>query len=153
MTEQNLWCLTRCSTSQKVVTARCAYFAGWSQSEEWGVWSEGDHEAIAVPVQSSGLDLVLELSGTGFVNAKCPQQLINARVNEMPVGETLFSLDQPEGLRRLRIPAEVAQRNPGGLLIDSRYANPMSPKVAGISENPRKLAFALRTLRIIDFTK
>jgi hypothetical protein len=129
--------------------------AGWSQPEAWGVWSEGDHAALAVPIKSSGSDLVLEISGSGFVNAKSPQQLINVRVNEMPVGEILFSLDQPEGLRRLRIPAEVAQRDPGGLLIDFRCDNPMSPKVAGISEDSRKLALALRTLRITDqdFTK
>ena len=86
----------------------------------WGVWSEGDHAALAVSIQSSGSDLVLELSGSGFVNAKCPQQLINVRVNEMPVGEILFSLDQPENLRRLRIPAEVDQSDPGGLLIGFR---------------------------------
>jgi hypothetical protein len=126
---------------------------GWSQQEAWGVWSEGDHAALAVPVQGSESDLVLELSGSGFVNPKCPQQLINVRVNEMPVGEILFSLDEPEGLRRLRIPAEVAKRGSGGLLIDFRCENPMSPKVAGISEDPRKLALALRTLRITDFTK
>jgi hypothetical protein len=127
--------------------------AGWSQPEEWGVWSEGDYAALAVPVQSSGSDLILELSGSGFVNAKCPQQLINVRVNEMPIGEILFTLDQPEGLRRLRIPVAAAQREPGGLLIEFRCENPMSPEVAGISEDARKLALSLRTLRITDFTK
>jgi hypothetical protein len=129
--------------------------AGWSKPEAWGVWSEGDHAALAVPINSSGSDLVLEVSGSGFVNSKCPQQLVNVRVNEMPVGEILFNVDQPEGLRRLRIPAEVAQREPGGLLIDFRCENAISPKVAGISEDPRELALALRTLRITDqdFTK
>jgi hypothetical protein len=127
--------------------------AGWSQPEAWGVWSEGYRAALAVPVRSSRSDLVLELNGSGFVNAKCPQQVIDVQVNEMPVGEVLFSLDQPEGLRRLRIPAEVAQRNLSGLLIDFRCENPMSPKVAGISGDSRKLALALRTLRIIELTK
>jgi hypothetical protein len=121
--------------------------------EAWGVWSEGDRVALAVSVQSSGSDLVLELSGSGFVNSKCPQQLIKVRVNEMPIGEILYKLDQPEGLRRLLVPAEVAQRDPGGLLIDFQCENPMLPKVAGINEDPRKLALALRTLRITSFTK
>lgn len=124
--------------------------AGWSQPEAWGVWSEGNHAALAVPIKSSGSDLVLELSGSGFVNSKCPQQRINVRVNKVLVGEIVFSLDQPEGMRRLRIPAEVAQREPDGLLIDFRCENPISPKAAGLSDDPRALALALRALRITD---
>jgi hypothetical protein len=124
--------------------------SGWSQPEAWGVWSDGDHASLLVPLKSVGSDLVLELDVSGFVTSKCPQQLINVRVNEVPVGEIFFSLDRPEGMRRLWISAEVAQREHGKLLIDFRCENPTSPKIAGISEDPRELALALRTLRITD---
>jgi hypothetical protein len=55
--------------------------------------------------------------------------------------------------RWLRIPAEVVQRDPGGLLIDLHCKNAISPKVVEISEDPRKLALCTLTITNQDFTK
>ena len=36
--------------------------SGWSHPEAWGVWSDGDHASLLVPLKSVGSDLVLETS-------------------------------------------------------------------------------------------
>jgi hypothetical protein len=123
---------------------------GWSQPEAWGVWSERAHAALAVLMNNKGSGQIMELVGSGFLGSKCPQQRINVRVNGVSVGQAVFDLDHPEDMHRLRIPAEVAQKDLGRLLIDFSCENAISPKVIGTSEDRRELALALRTLRISD---
>jgi hypothetical protein len=101
-------------------------------------------------MKTNGSRLLLELDAGAFLTSSYPKQLVKVRINKIPVAEITFTLDQPNDIRRLEIPAEAAEANPLRLLIDFWLENRISPKLPGLSGDSRELALALHTLRITD---
>jgi hypothetical protein len=123
---------------------------GWSQPEpQWGVWSEGDHASILLLLeQEPTSDILLQLEGFGFVNAKSPEQQIDVFVNSTGVGKIAYTQQNPEGSRSMRIPRNLLVGHRGLVEIRFEFKNDVSPERLGLGLDPRKLALGLKALAL-----
>jgi hypothetical protein len=121
---------------------------GWSVSEEWGMWSDGDAAAIILELPSaSQRDLDLLIEGQAFINDKHPLQEIEVAVNGHVLGILKYD-GQSASARKLRIPDSVARQRGNRLLVRFKFRDPRSPAELGISSDARKLGLGLVSMQV-----
>jgi hypothetical protein len=120
---------------------------GWSQPEQWGVWSDGSDASILLWLgQEPGSDAWLQLDAQGFVSVKCPEQQIDVSVNSTSIGQLTYSLQRPNGSQSLRVPRDLLVSRRGLIEVQFRFRSDVSPARLGLSSDSRNLALGLNAL-------
>ncbi|WDH24904.1 DUF6311 domain-containing protein [Pseudomonas chlororaphis] len=117
---------------------------GWSHSEDWGVWSDGNEAEIVVPVH----DLVKEihLKGKAFApNGKSQRVLIE--INDISLSTLNLSNLEFNSII-ITIPLDLSKKisEPGVLRLKLYFPNAFSPSDAGLSGDERKLGYGLQSI-------
>jgi hypothetical protein len=113
---------------------------GWSFSDSsmQFIWSEGDEAKIKIPVKrETEKTLTLELSA--FLPGPQSTQTVRVMANGKQLTEAHFSAQDNKKSVTFTIPGSQADEAIVSLVIQK----PVSPKEAGVSEDPRKLGVAL----------
>jgi hypothetical protein len=122
--------------------------SGWSQAEDWGVWSDGPIATMqltdTVLAGKSSAELVIE--ARGFVTQSQPTQRVRVRVNGADAGELLLGWDITS--TTLQVPAEALKSSP--LKIEMVPENPISPTTTGTSSDKRLLGVGLKSLQLSE---
>jgi hypothetical protein len=118
-------------------------WTGFSQPEPWGTWTDG---AIATLVMNPDKRLPgrITLQLQGFVEPGPVHATV--MINEKKVGQIELNKSKPAGEFSFRIPDEIPED--GSLKLDLVIAEPKSPKELGLSNDDRKLAIGLYSMRI-----
>jgi hypothetical protein len=119
---------------------------GWSQPEDWGVWTEGgiaQMEFCIDPGQKT--THMLSLEGRAFVDhQKHPAITVNALLNGRLAGTCKFTSEA--STKRLEI--FLGNADPGGRCqVRLQIAEPRSPLDLGLSGDGRKLGFGLQKMK------
>jgi hypothetical protein len=120
---------------------------GWSEPEQWGVWSDGSDASILLWLGGeTASDAQLQLDANGFVSPKCPEQQIEVSVNSTSIGELAYSLQKPNGLQSMHISRELLNSRHGLVELRFRFRNYISPTRLGLGADSRSLALGLKAL-------
>ena len=107
--------------------------AGWSGPEPGGVWTEGTHSSLTLPVPAGPARLRLLVDGFYYGGQQTSELTLNG---------------QPMGAVSLLAPIELAANGSGALVLHLVHAGAVSPAERGESADTRKLAFHLRKIVI-----
>jgi translation elongation factor EF-1beta len=119
---------------------------GWSEVEDWGVWSCDRMATLNLRVDPMLRDThVLTLYGEAFVNPQQPQVTIEAFVNSALALRYVFA--SPADDQALEIPLQALDRD-GSAIIRLAIDSPTSPLACGIHDDARELGFGLKTLSV-----
>jgi hypothetical protein len=118
---------------------------GWSDVEDWGVWSSGRVAMIKLRISPALCNShVLRLYGQVFVNPLHPDVVIEAFVNTQRAMERKFS--EPGNDQILEIPLHAANQS-GTAAIELRIDSPISPVACGLPvDDNRDLGFGLEAI-------
>jgi hypothetical protein len=120
---------------------------GWSELEDWGVWSSGRVATINLRIPPGLQDThVLKLYGQAFVNPQHPYIVIDAFVNSQPAVRREFA--EPGDGEILEIPLQAA-REDGMATIRLVINSPISPAACGLPvDDNRDLGFGLEAMSL-----
>jgi hypothetical protein len=122
-----------------------ALIYGFSQPEEWGVWTEGSEACFLIALPEPPLfDLSLDLVTMPFVHRLHPCIDFSISANGCLIGEWRFEYPLSDERQHLTmtIPIDVL-RGRRFLCVTLRIRTPASPKEAGISADTRLLGLGL----------
>ncbi|APB98382.1 hypothetical protein [Polynucleobacter asymbioticus] len=122
---------------------------GWSDTESWGVWSDGYYPKLKIIWNGRrDVDLVLKLEGRPLLAKLQPTQNITVLANGKPIGRLDYDLyKDPGGIRKLIIPkAYINSADP--LLIEFNFDQLHTPAELKLSEDKRLLGFGLTSVEI-----
>ena len=122
---------------------------GWSDAEAWGRWSITNQAAVqlTIPAQIAG-DLTLEISGHAYVPAQHPRQTVQVSVNGQSVGELRYTESSNQSVQSFKIPAALASKNHGELLVMFTVAGAASPLQVMESKDMRTLGLGAVSITI-----
>jgi hypothetical protein len=123
---------------------------GWSQPEEWGVWSEGPSAQLTLPVDARVTGrLRLSLRLGAFVGAE-GEQRVTCLLAGMPAAEWQFHAGNAPAWHELLVPepALAAARRSQQLSIRFQIHAPASPQALGLNQDSRQLGVALYGLKL-----
>lgn len=122
---------------------------GWSAPESWGTWSKGPAAKLLLdlshPAFSRGA--TLDFDAMPFLPPALAEQRVAVRVGGRAAGEWVFP--QAEMAQGWKAVARSVRVEPGDIgaggrvVLEFAVAKPTSPQEAGLSEDTRKLGFAL----------
>jgi len=124
---------------------------GWSQREDWGIWSTGQRSNLTISVpRPTPPNLRLLIKGSFYLVDRHPS--VNARVTANGVEIGVLTADLAHNVIdvSLPLPTAVLASSGGVLKIDLLVDNPASPQSLGMSEDARVLGFGLKSLRLSD---
>lgn len=122
-----------------------ALVEGWSHSEPWGVWSNGDRAQLGfLLVSAPAAQPKLLVRCRAFITATNPEQRIefwsqNIKLADVTLRNDTNTVVVPLGELRLRAGS--------ALIIEMRMPLARSPKQLALSHDSRKLAIGLETAR------
>jgi hypothetical protein len=116
--------------------------AGWSQSELWGTWTDGDVAKLRIaPVAKAGIQLIFVARLRAFVNPRHVRQHVDVLVNGRFVDQWIF--DGAEDTDRMvRLPSDVSYY-PETIEITFIIPTARSPAELGLSDDSRRLGIGL----------
>jgi hypothetical protein len=122
--------------------------SGWSQPEEWGVWSDGPVATVVVKGASTAVheNMELVIRARGFVAQRKDRHRVHVRINDREAG--VLALGWDIGSTRLAVPSEALQSNVWK--IDLVPDSPLSPALLGRSSDRRRLGIGLASLQLRD---
>ena len=109
---------------------------GWSDVEEASVWSDSDEANLRIRAPDAAHHLKLDLDAftpNGHV------QLVSVTVDGGPARELVFDGAQGRRWEALDLPPEVGADHH----VTLRFADPLSPRQAGLSDDSRRLGVLL----------
>ena len=118
--------------------------SGWSGSEAWGVWSQGEQASLYFPSPLLGFGAVtLDFKANPFLAPKSgvTSQRIIVSANGSPLGEQ--RLDGSTGGFRVAIPESIVRQNAQGLVLRFDLPDRNSPSGLGLSPDARELGLGL----------
>lgn len=121
---------------------------GWMQPSNTGTWSIGPEAALRFDVAAiKGHDLELHIDLLPYVSDTHPTQRVPITAGGEEVAT--LTLDKDSGREQtIRIPARLVDAAPDGKLdIWFAFPDTISPHTLGMSDDTRKLAIRLVTLR------
>lgn len=122
--------------------------SGWSSPEACGVWSNDMQSTVTIPLQYSApsVDLVLSIQGIAHICSEKPEQTVEVFVKSNRVGLIVF--DESGGMEECNLKLRRIIEGETELSISFRYSDARSPTELGISEDIRRIAFFLRSIKI-----
>jgi hypothetical protein len=124
--------------------------SGWSQAEDWGVWSDGPIATVVLAdaALAGKPNVELAIEARGFVTQSQPKQRVSVRVNGVDAGELSLRWDITS--TSLQVPAQALQSSL--LQIELVPETPISPATTGASSDQRLLGIGLKSLQLRDIT-
>jgi hypothetical protein len=122
---------------------------GWSATEKWGTWSDGDTALVLLSlpgVPKSDLNLLID--GHAFLTDKHPSQEVGIVVNNHPVGTLKYDQQSNGGVRVVNIPVLLASEMGGKLSIKFNFKKLKSPAELGLSADGRRLGLGIVSLEL-----
>lgn len=124
--------------------ARRILGAGWSSTEAWGLWSDGGHAEIHLePADLGPGAATIQIDVSAFLAGKVMSLDMPVTVNGKEVDRWHFDESRNRDVRSLSLPPS---KEP--VVIGFDGIGEQSPKMAGISEDQRRLGLALYSLTI-----
>ncbi|WP_158744364.1 hypothetical protein [Acidisphaera sp. L21] len=120
---------------------------GWSSPEQSGRWTTGPTAELqfAAPA-GNGHGMVLEVRGNGLVPPGRQTQTVYVSVDDTRLAH--WEIGPTPAIYRMEIPAaELARGDAVTLRLD--IANPVSPKLLGLSNDTRRLGVWLQDIRLV----
>lgn len=125
--------------------------SGWSHSENDGVWSDSETSIVLGYLEGTRhVDLDLIVSGQPFLSSFHDTQRVDLYVNQHQIGSLLLSIENIEQTHKLRIPLDLISSNSGMFEIVFKFNSLKSPMELGVSSDPRRLGFKLRTISLVE---
>jgi len=124
-------------SSNKLIYGRYVLGKGWSSPEEDFVWSVGKESELVLRIDSQVKRIHLDLAA--FLPSQNSSQQIAVQVNDVPVGNFIFTTDANKGVRTVDVPRDGTSLIKMKLLV----SKPTSPLEAKMSGDPRMLGVAL----------
>jgi len=120
---------------------------GWSQSELWGTWTDGNVARLRIaPVANEGIQLIFVARLLTFVNPLHVRQHVDVLINGRLVNQWIF--DSPEETERtVRMPPDLLYY-PETIEITFVIPTARSPAELGLSDDSRRLGIGLVHARI-----
>ncbi len=120
---------------------------GWSQLEDWGVWSQENIVDILVSLpQNFGNDIKMLGVFQAFVNEKIEEQKVEIFVNDEKLDTWKFQFGNKIYKQKIIIPAKLFQKSTSQTHISFIISNPNSPASLGLSNDTRKLGISMHSL-------
>jgi len=116
---------------------------GWSNAEEWGIWTDGNQALLTLPIDSLNCDLTMVFDATAYCDDKGLRVML--MVNGVKIADTKLYKDEKE--YSFSIPNEIL-REKELLNIEFNIINPNSPKNLGQSGDDRMLGIGMRWIEI-----
>ena len=121
---------------------------GWSAREQNQSisfrWADNETSTVIVPLKTNVDDYLLELEWGPFNGPGLPPQTVEIDVNDVTVAT--LTLQSSVHVDQVDIPSSVIRPNLNQLRFRYRYA--ISPKELGLSDDTRRLAVHVRTIRL-----
>lgn len=116
---------------------------GWSEPEEWGVWSNEKHATLQIPISDAANLHSIILAGRAFITPHTPEQIVQIYVDKkLLMSETLRQRDG----NTITIPIENLPKNTKKVNIDLHFPNCISPKSIDMGPDERQIAFGLESI-------
>lgn len=120
---------------------------GWSVSENFGTWTDGEIATLQLELQPDApADLTLRVKAAPFLNASTSRQNVRVMANGVEVGK--WSMDSPSAQNwEIEIPKAVAFQRPL-LQIEFMIEKPMSPSELGLTGDTRRLGIGVEEVQL-----
>lgn len=119
------------------------HWSGWSITESWGTWSDGDNAFMAFEFKQPVTgDTKVRLSSKAYAPIIGLNQRINVYANQMHVAQLNFTPEENDKVREFIIPQHVLD-NETRVSIMFGIENAFSPREKKISNDTRKLGLGL----------
>lgn len=120
---------------------------GWSHPEEGFTWTNNYLAELALQMEKTNTDVTLTIDAFPYLGeGALKQQNVSIQFNEHEVGELIFSTSEFQE-KSVIIPKSKISKD-GLLYISFKLPNAISPKDLGRSEDERKLAIAIKSLKL-----
>lgn len=121
---------------------------GWSRPEREWTWTDGNAATLTIPVESTKNSINLKVVSDPFIRpGKIEKQRVNILVNNQKVGEWVFTEFGTQE-RNIDIPNNLIDNSM--LYITFELPDAVSPLELGVSEDPRKLGIAFRSISLSE---
>jgi peptidoglycan/LPS O-acetylase OafA/YrhL len=123
--------------------------SGWSDRENWGIWSVGDDSYLTVRVgDTAGRQPRLSIKGSFFLTDRHAALTARLFANDIEIARFSPTLSDNHVDMELAVPAAALSRD-GTLRIRLQVDSPASPKSVGQSGDERILGFGLTSLKLV----
>lgn len=125
--------------------------SGWGGPELGGVWAEGKHAEVEMPISPAQRTLphaVLEIAAFAFLPDESPTRTVSVSIAGGP--KETFTFNRQNAIRydyRLPIPDQALRGASLKVLFDT--ADPKTPMSLGLGNDPRLLGAGLEAMRIV----
>lgn len=127
---------------------RGALVQGWSSPEPWGVWSDGDRAQLGFVILSDSAENPrLRIECRAFITQRTPEQKIEFWARNTKLADVTLRND----VSAITIPLGGLRLGPGfPLILELRMQSAKSPQELALSQDSRRLAFGLVSVRFED---
>lgn len=127
-------------------------WSGWSITEYWGTWSDGDNAFMAFEFKQPVTgDMKVRMSSKAYAPIIGLNQRINVYVNKMRVAELNYTPEENDKVREFIIPRHVLD-NETRISIVFGVENAFSPRDKKISNDTRKLGLGLMEITFLPIS-
>jgi len=122
---------------------------GWSVPEPWGTWSEGPVAKILLDLSdiSFAKGATIEFDTMPFLPSSLIMQRVRVSTNDSAIAEWIFSQDEmAQGWKAVPRSIRIEVKDfglEGRVVLEFTIEKPVSPQEAGLSQDTRKLGFAI----------
>jgi hypothetical protein len=121
--------------------------AGWSASEVWGTWSEGEMASVFLPLPTKRANAIL-IEAKPLISQSHQKQRVELVINGVLAAELILT-ETSGGMFEVKIPEEVKQKTGDGFLkLEFHFPDAARPKDIGLGDDSRKLALGLVALTV-----
>jgi len=125
--------------------------AGWSEPEEWGIWSTGNRSEIVMRLPRLDTDVRLKVDAYAFVHQARPHKEVTVFINDMPMATWSFNQGEGTQTRSIELSKALFQQ---AQALTIRFFSPAveSPEQVGLWQDERKISVALVDLTLEPVT-
>ncbi|UOA09519.1 hypothetical protein [Methylobacter sp. S3L5C] len=123
--------------------------SGFSLTEPWGRWSDGDLSIIAITLDEiKGKELSLQFLVTPFLNEKRKPLMVDIKVNgQMSATWNFSALGSTPETKKIMVPSSLVGKE-NKLKIEFIYHDVTSPLELGISSDARRISLGFVNLKV-----
>ena len=122
----------------------CTLDAGWGNPESWGNWVTDDRATVTLDLSSTDWDrLSVRVKAYDGLPADLDQE-ISIECNGRPIGQSVLKRKWKD--HTFEVPTDLLRVGPNSISLD--FAHRASPQEAGRGKDNRRLAAAVRSIRL-----
>ena len=120
---------------------------GWGFTEDWGTWATDQLSKVVVPLPKGGPNKLI-IKANAFLSPQHSEQVVEVSINGIRVGGQM-TLKQAKGnTLEIKLPTGIIKAGEP-LNIEFRSLNAISPMVAGLGPDERKLGIGLVSMQFV----